>query len=196
MNPHHRCSNVRAVQQNGVVQNDRRLQEVAHTAPAGAHDRLIAPHQPRATDVRLLHMGGGHDQRVSVPFARGKAAPGVERTCGRMRPVIHPDCRFLLFLIDVPAVIGDLLRGLVRLGPDPHSRERTLERIVPDVGPADPFGGIEIVRRPALRPPLAFIAQRNASGVAGHAAAVLIAGQRTPKAGDIHLSQCWRAPQA
>src|SRR5687768_5216513 len=132
-------------------------------------------------------MGRCDNERVSIPFTGGEAAPRVQCVLGRMRSTVHPDRRLLLLLVDVTVVRRRLLSGLVGIRPDTHRRQRPFERVIPHMRAADPFRGVEVVWRPALGTPLTLVAQWNAGGIASHAAAVLITGQWAPESGDVYL---------
>src|SRR5712691_11839927 len=107
-----------------------------------------------------------------------------------MRPAIHPDGDFLLFLIDVTVVRDDALRVAIDVGPEAHLREDRFERIVPGVRPARPLRYVEVLRRPAVGSPARLAADWKTGGVADHPAPILVARQRPPESGEVVLRQC------
>ena len=186
--PHHRAADIRFGEVHRVVDDHGRLQVAADPAPPCANRRQIAPHHSHPADIRLLEMGGRDDKDVAVPFTGRKAAPGMQRVGRRARAAVHPDRDFLLHLVDVTVIRDHLLRGLVDIRPELHLRQDRFERVVPRMRPADELGDVEIFGRPALHACLRARRDGDAGGVADHAAAIFVAGERPPQAREIDLA--------
>jgi hypothetical protein len=83
----------------------------------------------------------------------------------------------------------EALRGVVYLGRHAELRGAGFDGEVPGVRAADPLRDLEVLGRPALRAQAAGGVERQAGVVAVEAAAVLVAGERPPQAGQVDLSE-------
>src|SRR5262245_17126712 len=129
-------------------------------------------------------MRHGFDEDVSIPFAGRKAAPRVNCVVGWTRPAVHPDRRLLFTHREPPTVGNHGLSWIVDLRCEAHLRGARFKRKVPCMRPAHEFRYVEVLRRPALCTQAAGGTERKARVVAVHTAAVFVACERTPHAGD------------
>ena len=195
VHPDQRGAHVRFFQVDRVVNDDGRPQVLAKALPARAHRCQVAAHRSRAPDVRLLEMRRRLDKRVPLEDPGREAAPAVPHVIRRAGPAVHPDRRLLLAHRQPPVEGDQPLRRVVDLREPAQPRRARFQREVPRVRPAHPSRDFEVLGRPALGSPPSGRVEREAGIVAVHAAAVLVAGERTPQPGQIDLGQRWMAPK-
>ena len=123
----------------------------------------------------------------SLPFARRKAAPAMAGVIGRAFTAVRPDVGLLLAHGQSAVQADQLLRGVLDVRADAKLRGPRFERKVPRVRTAHPFGNLEVLRRPRLRARPSGGIERKTGIVAVHAAAVFVAGKRTPQACEVYL---------
>ena len=132
---------------------------------------------------------------VAVPGASRETAPGMRGALRWVRSTVHPDRRFLLLHVDMTVVGHDPLSRAIDLGPEVQLRQHPLERKVPRVRAAHPFGDVEVFRRPAIASPSIALTNGKPRGVADDPAPVLVAGERPPRAGKVHLGESRLTPE-